>query len=359
MFDSNGVLTDRARGILFWVTISLIALVAIVIMVTLVRAVTRIVSSNRELPTLAPSEVNVCAGKQQQFATTDDGDVTWEATGGTISEDGVFTAGDKSGDYAVTVSRGWLVRESEAIVHVILCTPAPTLMPTAVVTSTPIPATPGPTDTAIPEATVSPAGADARGDVGSYETGAPVADVPPGVDIREASPGSDLRINLQPSLGVPESLAGWPDEDEILLWISLYEPISSPPTAYTDWLFAIDADGDVATGRPAGSARINPDIGDDAVLGVTYDAATGEYDPYLLVWDAAQEQWIVGSEPPRYIIGETGTVIALAMPLETLAQTLSETSDVTLLPDGAMARASVLSYVGEQRVIDFYPDRPE
>ena len=288
MFDSNGVLTDRARGILFWATISMIALVAIVIMVTLVRAVSGIVSANREPPSLAPSDVSVCAGQQQQFTTTGDEDTKWEATGGTITDDGLFTAGERAGDYVVTISRGLLQREPEAAVHVVLCTPVPTLTPT-VVSPTSVPATPTPTEMATAEATLPPAGADARGDVGDYQTGAPVADVPPGVDISEASPGSDLLIDLQPSLGVPEPLDGWSDEGEILLWISLYEPVSSPPSAYTDWLFAIDADGDDATGRAPGGARINPEIGDDVVVGVTYDTATGEYEPYWLVWDVAQD----------------------------------------------------------------------
>jgi hypothetical protein len=38
---------------------------------------------------------------------------------------------------------------------------------------------------------------------------------------------------------------------------------------------------------------------------------------------------------------------------------VAQITDVTLVPEAVKGRAAVLSYAGEQAVIDFYPDRPE
>jgi len=58
-------------------------------------------------------------------------------------------------------------------------------------------------------------------------------------------------------------------------------------------------------------------------------------------------------------VDESRTLIGLALPLETLAQTVAQITDVTLVPEAVKGRAAVLSYAGEQAVIDFYPDLPE
>jgi hypothetical protein len=125
-----------------------------------------------------------------------------------------------------------------------------------------------------------------------------------------------------------------------------------------DWLFALDLDGNSATGRPVGAARINPDFGDEAVIGVLYDPATATYAPYFLVWNPAQGAWTDGPDVPRFTLGESRTLIGLALPLETLTQAVAQTSGVTVAPDAVRGRAAVLSFVGGQAVIDFYPDRP-
>ncbi len=347
MFDDKGMLTDRARGILFWFTISMIALLAIIAIITILRACGGLVSQVSPTLVISPGEISLCAGEQHQFTIEGGAEVTWEAMGGTITQSGFFSAGDVPGDYTVIVSGRDSRQEATATVHIIACTP----------TEMPVLPTPTPLATPTPEV-VAPPSADPQGDVGAYESGVPVGGAPAGLDIRVASVGPDARVVLQPTEGVPEELAGWAGEDEILLWIVLHEPIPDPPAAYVSWLFVLDVDGDTATGRPAGSRRINPDLGDEAVIGVSYDPATGSYDPYFLVWDAAQGSWVAWSEGVRYYLGESRAVIALALPLETLTQSIAQTSGVTLAPEAVKGRAAADSYAGEQRVIDFYPDLP-
>ena len=350
MFNDRGMLSDRARGILFWITISVIALVAIAAIVTIVRACSSIIAPEEPVPAIRPGEVSLCTGEQQQFVVAGDVEVTWEATGGAMSETGLFTAGDAPGDYIVTATGAGTSQTAEASVHVVVCTPPPTAAP-------PTPSTPTPTATPTP-GVIAPPSADPQGDVGAYDNGAPVEGVPAGVDISAANAAADLHVTLQPSDGVPGELAGWATAEEILLWISLHEPIPNPPLVYMDWLFVLDVDGNTATGRPAGSRRINPDLGDEVVIGVSYDPATGSYEPYFLVWDAAQGQWATGPEGIRYYVSDSRTVVGLALPLETLTQAVSQTANVTLDPEAVKGRAAGDSYVGEQRVIDFYPDLP-
>lgn len=351
MSRNRNMLSDKARVILFWFTMGMLLVVAVVAVITILRSLGGASPAKAPL-TIAPAEIQVCAGKQYQFTTdAEDGvQVTWESTGGTISESGLFAAGNAPGDYTITVSQHDSRQVTEAIVHVVACTPIPT--------HTPMPS-PTPTTTApTPEPTM-PSSGDAQGDVGAYESGAPVEGVPAGVDIQAASVGADLRVDLQSTEGVPAELAGWAAEDEALLWISLYEPVPDPPDVYTDWIFALDLDGDVATGRPAGSARINPDLGTEVAIGVSYNPASGEFEPYFLVWDPAQDGWEEVPDVVRFYIGESRTLIGLALPLETLTQNVAQTAGVTLVPEAVKGRAAVLSYVGEQGVIDFYPNRPE
>ncbi len=349
MLDDRGMLSDRARGILFWFTISMIALIAIVALITIVRACSSILSPEEPPLVISPGEISLCAGEQHQFAVGGDVEVTWGTTGGIIDGNGLFVASSIPGDYTITVAETDTSQTAKATVHIVACTLPPT-------PALPSP-TPAPTATPTLEA-IAPPSADPQGDVGAYESGTLVEGVPAGVDISAANVGTDLHVTLQPSEGVPAELAGWAAEGDVLLWISLHEPVLNPPVVYMNWLFALDVDGNTATGRPAGSRRINPDLGDEAVIGVSYDPATGSYEPYFLVWDAAQEQWVAGPEGIRYYVSDSRTVVALALPLETLTQAVAQTSSVTLVPEAVKGRAAVDSYVGEQRVIDFYPDLP-
>jgi hypothetical protein len=342
------MLTDRARGILFWVTIVMIVVVAVGAIATILRACSGLLDQVETPPAVSPGEVSLCPGEQQQFSIAGDAEVTWAATGGLISESGFFTAGDVLGDYTVTATAADSRRAAEATVHVIAC--APTAMPT-------LPPTAAPTATPTPQAGVIPP-ADAQGDVGAYDSGAPVAGAPAGVDISAASIAPDLRVALQPT-EVPGALTGWAAPGEIVLWIALYEPIPNPPATYTDWIFALDVDGSTATGRTPGSVRINPDLGDDAVIGVNYDTTLGEYEPYFLVWSTANGQLIDGTGAVRYFIDSTRTLVALALPLDAFTQSVAQGSGATVVPEAVKGRAAVVSYAGEQRVIDFYPDRPQ
>jgi hypothetical protein len=348
MLDKRGMLSDRARGILFWFTITMIIVVAVIAVITILRACRSLVTQVAPPITISPSVIDLCAGEQHQFTVEDGDGVTWEATGGAITQSGLFTAGDVAGDYTVTVTGRDSGESAEATVRVIICEPTATPVP---------PPTPVPTDTPTPEAIASPS-ADPQGDVGTYEDGTPVEGAPSGMDIKDASVGADLRVVLQPTENVPAELAGWAGEGDVLLWFVLHNPVGDPPGVYINWLFALDIDGNTATGRPVGSRRINPDLGDEVVVGVTYNPTAGAYEPYALIWDTAQGNWAEGPDV-RYTFDESRTLLAFALPLDGLTGALSQVGDVTIVPDAAKGRAAVDSYVGEQRVIDFYPDLPQ
>lgn len=256
---------------------------------------------------------------------------------------------------------------------------AASMTPTAVRTPTPadvsLPTeTPAPTDTPEPTATPTPSPTapsmptveplpiplpDGQGDVGAYESGDPVEGAPSGVDIRTASVGADLRVTLQSAEGVPAELAESVGEGELLLWIALYDPVPDPPATFTDWVFVLDLDGDTSTGRSPGASRIDPDLGDEVAIGVSYNDISGEYEPYFLVWDRASSALVVGPEGPRFVLDETRMLIGLALPLDTLAQAAEQTAGVALVAGEIRGRAAAQSRVGEQKVIDFCPDLPE
>jgi hypothetical protein len=199
---------------------------------------------------------------------------------------------------------------------------------------------------------------DARDDVRTYEGNLPDATVPAGVDLRMASVAPDGAVSLQPPVGTPTELIEWVNQGEVLLWMVLYEPIPDPPAVYTYWLFALDLDGNTATGRTPDSARINPDLGDEAAVGVYFDPATGALVPDLSVWAPDQQVWSTIDGAARYYIDDTRTVVGLAVPYDTLVQAVAETGGVTIVPEAIRGRAGVLSYAGDQPVVDFWPDRP-
>jgi hypothetical protein len=354
------MLDDKNRVTLFWFTVGMMAVVIVVALITLVRACGGPLAQDSAIA-VAPAEVGLCLGEQHRFTAApvseDEGDleVEWRANGGSISEDGLFTAEGEAGDYVVTAIRRNPRRVADAVVHVAACTPTPTSTPTPLVTPT---FTPQPTPTGTPTPVPTPTPVDPRGDVSTYDGGAGVDGVPASIDIRDASVSPDLAVNLQSAAGAPDELAGWVTTGEALLWIELHGPVPDPPP-YTDWLFALDLDGDAATGRPVGSARINPDLGDEAVVGVLYNPADGEYAPYFLVWDGTQSAWVDGPEVVRFTLDESRTVLGLALPLDVLTQTVAQTTGVEFAPAAAKGRAAVLSFAGEQTVVDFYPNRPQ
>jgi hypothetical protein len=325
----------------------MIIVVALGAVVTILRACRSIVAQVEPPVVIQPEEVSLCAGQQHQFTVEGGVEVTWETTGGSVTQSGLFTAGDASGDYVVTVTGRESGEKAQATVHVMFCAPTATPEPTATLVPTPTP-TPEP---------VVPSSMDAQGDVGTYDSGVPVEGVPAGVDISAASISPDLGVALQPTGGVPTELAGWAGEGDALFWVSLHSPVASPPAAYLNWLIVLDVDGNTGTGRPAGSRRINPDLGDEVVIGVSYNPTAGAYEPYSLVWDAGAGGWATGPEI-RYTVGESRTLVAFAISLERLTQSVSQYSGTTLAPEAVKGRAAAESYVGELRVIDFYPDLP-
>ena len=348
-------LSNRARIILFWFTIAMMILVAVVAALTILRACGGPMLPQEPPPTISPPEVNLCPGDQQQFTVTDAEGITWEATGGAITEDGLFTAGNAPGEYAVTATRDDSGRSSTAVVHVVACTPTPTRLPSPTPTLPPPTATPTPEPTAPPPADLE---GDAQDDIGAYNTGAPAEAPQTGVDIQGANITPNSDVTLQPTEDVPAELSDLVAEGDVLLWLSLYEEIPDPPPAYTNWLFALDVDGNTETGRAVGSARINPDLGDEFVVGVTYNPGTGAYEPYTLVWDTNVGNWVDGPDV-RYQIGESRTSIGFALPLDALTQALADAGGATIAPEAVKGRVAAETYVGENRVIDFYPDRPE
>ncbi|MCX7680886.1 MAG: hypothetical protein N2508_02780 [Anaerolineae bacterium] len=348
------MLDDKTRVTLFWFTVGMIAVVIVVGVFNLLIRLLAGPEEERARLSLNPPEVSLCAGESYRFSVTGPGEmIRWRATGGKIDESGVFTAGDKPGDYVVTAISSKPRQVADARVTIMLCTPTPRPSPTPSPTPTPLS-----TPTFTPAPTPTPLTLDPQGDAVGYESGQPVNGAPPGGDIRTANLRADLRVDLVPDGGVPAELAGWVQPGDALLWLSLYEPIPDPPP-YSDWLFALDLDGNIATGRPAGSARINPDLGDDAVIGLLYNPAEARYTPYLMVWNPAQGAWSDGPAVVRFYISESRTLIGLALPLESLTQAVAQTTGSVFVAEAARGRAAALSVFGGQTVIDFFPERPQ
>jgi hypothetical protein len=230
-------------------------------------------------------------------------------------------------------------------------------------TPTPIP-TPSaePSPTAALSSTIAPPPAissqDAKGDVMTYDTGEPVAAFPGGIDIRAASVRAGLQVSLRPADDAPAEALGWATGDDALLWLSLYDPIPNPPDAFTDWVFVLDVDGDPATGRPAGTVLINPDLGYEVAIGVSYNEASANYEPYFLVWDPGQGRLVVANTP-RFMVNESRTLIGLALPMASLTESVEQIAGATLSPGAVRGRAAAQSIVGGRKVIDVYPELPE
>jgi hypothetical protein len=233
--------------------------------------------------------------------------------------------------------------------------------PASILATAPMPTwTPLPTEALEPteEPTLEPTPVfqiDSENDVMMYETQDPVDQVPEGVDIQVANVAGDLSVVLASPPDVPEALAGWATEDEVLLWLELYKPIPEAPTDKLEWIFVLDMDGNTATGRPVGQRPINPDLGYEVAVALTYDADNGAYSAYCLVW--ASGSWVAGPQV-RYYKSESGTVIGLALSRDALVTSVTENSAVTTAPDSVKGRVAALFGMGASRVADFYPELP-
>jgi hypothetical protein len=224
-------------------------------------------------------------------------------------------------------------------------------------TRTPSPTdVPSPIDTPVPTATPVPT--DAQGDIVTYDDAlAPVEDVPAGVDIRTASVGPDMKVTLGIPAEVPEPLVGWAADDDVLLWIELYDPIPDPPTERLEWIFVLDVDGDVETGRPAGDRPINPDLGYEVAVSLYYDPDRAQFFTYYAVWDADTASWVTSADV-RYTIDESRTLIGLAVSRAALVAAVESASGVTVVDSAVMGRVAALAGQGAARVADFYPNVP-
>lgn len=341
------MLTRQGRAVLSWMTV---AVVAVVIVSALISALRFAVAPGPAAPSanVVPPEVTLCQGGRLTFQVDPPQAVAqWAATGGTIGSDGGYQAGQIPGDYEVQVI-GPDGERGRAFVHVVVCSPTPIPFPTATPTAMP---TPTPTATALPAA-------DPQGDVGGYATGAPVPESPAWSDIQSASVGANRQVVLG-GQSLPAQLESWAEEGEAVLWISLYGPVPDPPPVRSDWLFALDVDGNTATGRPVGSARINPDLGMEAAVGVYYDPSSGTYVPYLLVWDSGQGEFVAGPGVVRYWMEGDRTLVAISVPLNVLQEEVVRITGTTLISGAVLGRAGVVTYLTPEPVADFYPDRPQ
>jgi hypothetical protein len=342
-------LSGRVRKIMLWITVAVVGVAVVAAMVSVLRILIRPQEAAQAFQ-IAPSEVTLCIGQEVTFSVEPPvSDVEWAVTGGSeIGLDGHYVAGDIPGSYVIQAAGPRRGQQATALVYVVACTPTPT--------ATPIPTpVPTPTPTSVP--TPIPA-LDAEGDVGVYSSGAPVAQPPAGIDISNAAVSPEGRVILQGG-DIPAELSGWLQEGEALLWISLHQPAPVAYDARADWLFALDLDGDVTTGRPVGSARINPDLGMEVALGVYYDPTGGNYETYLLIWDSTQGDWADGADVVRFTFSENRTLVGLAIPLDTLAQQVSQIAGVTIAPESVTGRVGAVVYTSPEAVIDFYPDLPE
>jgi hypothetical protein len=337
------MLGAQIRRILSWVTVAVIAAVIVSGMAVVLRQVWP--DRGARSLQIVPAEVVLCPDQEVTFRVEPQvADVEWAATGGgEISPEGRFVAGEP-GDVEVRAA-GPRGGQGRAIAYVTACTPTPTPLPT--LTSLPTP-TPTPETTPIAEA-------DPQGDVSVYETGAPATQPPAGLDIRNASIAPDRRLTLGVQEGLPGGLAQWVQEGEAVLWIALNDPIPDALAVRTDWLFALDLDGDSSTGRPAGARPINPDLGYEVALGVYYDPASAAYVPYLLVWNPTAQDW-EGGPAVRHWISEDRTLVALALPLYAVRQEVERVTGVMELPEAALGRAATIAYTSPDVLADLYPD---
>jgi len=146
-----------------------------------------------------------------------------------------------------------------------------------------------------------------------------------------------------------------------VLWIALYGPPSGDTlTSAVDWLIVLDVDGNTATGRPPGTRSINPDLGDEVALGVSYDPGSDTFTPFLWIWSSAAGDWDLTDRQSvvRHTVNEEQDLIGLAVSLEYVREQVAQIAGVTLAPEAVRGRVAVVTYTAPDALIDFYPDPP-
>lgn len=328
------MLPSPLRTVLTWLTILLVAVTLIAGMASILQLAAR-PSQQPWALSVEPAEVTLCIGETVGFTAAPAPVTRWAATGGVISADGRYVAGEIPGNYEVqAVGPGG--ERGRAYIHIVACTPTPRPTPIPIPTPTPSPTAP---PTPIPEA-------DGAGDLTVYNTGAPAAIPFEGMDIRNASFAPDGRL-LTGGETLPAELTGWAQEGEAVVWMALYTPIPAQLPVRADWFFVLDLDGNTATGRPPGTRPVNQGLGDEVAVGLYYDPTDGALHTYLLLWNAAQGDFVEGGEP-RYWLSADRTVVALALPVASLP--------TALVPEAVRGRAATIAYITPEPVADFYPN---
>jgi hypothetical protein len=365
-----------------WVIVGFVLLLTFVAAFTLVTLLLPLGFTTPATYQVTPTEITLRPGQGWQFRAIFEGrqvqGLTWAATGGNIGPEGFYTAPGTPGDYQVTAFHPSSGFSAIATVHVAgdggevpsalpsstLSGNEPTLPPTppeTVPTATnpdpsAVPAQPTAESTSAPtpSATTEP---DAENDLVDYVTLAAVSATPPGSDIRLACFDADLRLVRT----VPPELAGdasdWTSDDDLVFWITLYEPI--PPTIEltTSWLFAVDTDADPETGRPLDAGVINPDIGPEVTIGVRLDPS-GEVYPYVYVWNAAIADSALTNISVQARFNTARDAVLVKVSKAVLTSNVINLSLTQPDWDKAVGRAATLVTAGDRAYIDFFPERP-
>ncbi len=235
-------------------------------------------------------------------------------------------------------------------------TSLPTSTPTSTASPTPLPtATPTVTPTPVPAATT-----DGAEDLFDYQTLAPVTYTVSSADIQAASFDGAGRWTASAPPEVASQLSAHTEGETLPLWVSLQAPLPITVTRPTYWLFALDTDAELTTGRPVGDGAINPDMGAELTAGVYCDPANGiQFEPYLLVWDVATE------EMARYDVSADVTftsdrrTLILILPRAALADALVERAQVEPQWERVVGRAAAMTSADTGMIIDFCPDLPQ
>ncbi|MGC9357164.1 MAG: hypothetical protein ACP5GX_04835 [Anaerolineae bacterium] len=237
-----------------------------------------------------------------------------------------------------------------------LSTETPVLLPT----STEPPPPPATLTVAPPEVLTPAIPTDESGDVTPLAGGNPIAAPPAGMDISSCNVASTTLVqrDLPLPLAVPQTGEG----EQLVLWLTLQEPVPEARVLTYHYLVALDVDGDPNTGRPTGAGYINPELGTEVGAGV-FLYPDGELDPYLFIWDPAQGDWAAGDRVPEIAqatLDDTRENVALSFPLEELASLVEEISGTTFNRDDLRGRLGVITTSAtEAPLVDFCPDLPE
>lgn len=353
---------------------------------------------------VSPGEISLCPGQGWQFQATAEGNalqgLSWEATGGQIGSEGFYVAPQTPGAYVISAYHPQTGYSASSTVHVMPCSagapqgslptpvtvaateapePSPTALPSSsptlrpTPTHTPSPTTPTPTaepDTPIPTPALTPSptpaasptpvlAVDRRGDLVDYDTFAPIANAPTGADIRLACFDQDLQLIRSIPGELAAEIRDWNTAGYLILWMTLYEPVPEILEQDRYWLFALDSDGSLASGRPPGDGPVIPDLGPEVSIGVRSMPAAGiTFEVYLYVWNTAIQDSEVHSAQAEARLGTTREAIFIRVPYDVLESLIRELSQTEPRWERATGRAATIVSTGTGRAIDFFPELP-